>query len=351
MVDLELETIDRESFEVKLIRCDQDGQENSYIPAMFRTLHTWYVGENDAMSFSGEINTEKAETGYFTFQYSDLLCIPENRSLEDYKWGIEIKSKKSYPVIIKSLSLINSQNEILDSVSLEAGFDGLFINLNDGSVTNDDIAYIKKIGLDIEAIHLPYRQAFPWINEILADPDNNLSFLNKLYQYIDFTFDSDISTVVLHTSNGYDSPCITAKGLNNISKLAEYCNKRKIRLAIENIKKTDFVVELVTELRDYDVGFCFDIGHANAFTKNLLSEEWDIVLDKLVCVHLHDNDGDSDLHLIHGLGSIDFKKVIEHIEVFNKDFNITLELYYIIKEEKNTTKVLHSRSFIICHMR
>lgn len=215
----------------------------------------------------------------------------------------------------------------------EAGFDGLFINLNEGSASKDDIAFIRRLGLDIETIHLPYRQTFPWINEILADSGNCLFCLDKIYQYIDFTFDSGISTVVLHASNGYTPPCITEKGVSNFSKLAEYCNKRKIRLAIENIKRTDYVVKLVSELKDYDVGFCFDIGHANAFTKNLLSEQWDIVLDKLVCVHLHDNDGLSDLHLIPGLGSIDFKKVIEHIESFNKNFNITLELYYKGREE------------------
>lgn len=121
MVDLELETVDRESFEVRLLRFDRDGQESSYIPALFRTPHTQYVEGNDVMSFSGEINTDKPEKGFFTFQYSDLLCISENRSFEDYRWGIEIKSKNNHPVILKSLSLINSKDKILASVQIESG--------------------------------------------------------------------------------------------------------------------------------------------------------------------------------------------------------------------------------------
>lgn len=121
MIDLELETVDRESFEVKLLRYDRDGQENQYIPALFRISHTQYVEGNDVMSFSGEINTEQAETGHFTFQYGELLCVPENRLLEDYKWGIEIKSKNTHSVVIKSLSLVNSRDEILASIQMEDG--------------------------------------------------------------------------------------------------------------------------------------------------------------------------------------------------------------------------------------
>ena len=120
MVDLKLETVDRESFEVNLIRFGCNGQEESYIPAMFRTAHTQYVKETDVMSFSGEINSERAETGCFTFQYGDLLCIPENKSLKDYHWGVKIKSKNNHPVIVKSLSLINANEEVLASIPLES---------------------------------------------------------------------------------------------------------------------------------------------------------------------------------------------------------------------------------------
>lgn len=121
MVDLELETVDRESFEIKMLRYDKEGNIDSYIPAMFRVGHTQYVVEPDVMSFSGEINAKKPETGYFTFQYSDLLSIPKGTILEDYRWGIEVTSKNEQPVTIKSVSLVNAKNEILASIDMESG--------------------------------------------------------------------------------------------------------------------------------------------------------------------------------------------------------------------------------------
>lgn len=119
MVDIELETADREGFEVKLLRIDHKGKVSSYVPAMFRLPHTQYVKENEIMSFSGEINAKKPEVGYFTFQYSELLSLPEKMNLEDYKWGVEIRSKNDHPIIIKKVSLVNDKNEILSSVSPE----------------------------------------------------------------------------------------------------------------------------------------------------------------------------------------------------------------------------------------
>lgn len=121
MVDLELETVDRESFEVKMLRYDKKGKKESYIPAMFRVYHTKYVEAPDVMSFGGEINADKPETGYFTFQYSNLLSIPKGTTLEDYQWGIEIMSKNEHSVVVKKISLVNAKNEILATISMENG--------------------------------------------------------------------------------------------------------------------------------------------------------------------------------------------------------------------------------------
>lgn len=121
MVDLELETVDRESFEVRMLRYDKEGNKESYMPAMFRVYHTQYVESPDVMSFSGEINADKPEIGYFTFQYSELLSILKGTTLKDYQWGIEVISKNEHPLTIKSVSLVNNKNEILASIAMANG--------------------------------------------------------------------------------------------------------------------------------------------------------------------------------------------------------------------------------------
>ena len=98
MVDIELETIDREAFAVYLLRKDENGVIDVYVPAMFQLPHKIYVSGTDVMSFSGEINPSLLKTGFFTFQYSDLLNIPVDKKMPDYQWGGQIRSKNNHPV-------------------------------------------------------------------------------------------------------------------------------------------------------------------------------------------------------------------------------------------------------------
>ena len=72
-------------------------------------------------------------------------------------------------------------------------------------------------------------------------------------------------------------------------------------------------------MADYDhpaVGICYDSGHAHitadaAATLHLLSPY-------VVTVHLHDNDGVDDLHLIPGQGTIDWPSVVKELAACQK---------------------------------
>lgn len=113
MVNIEIQTIDRESFKINLLRYDKNGDRNTYTPAIFRTKHAKYVTNNDYMSFSGEINTLTPETGFFTFQYGDLLELETNKTIEDYIWGLEIISVNQHKVIINQVSLMDQNESVL----------------------------------------------------------------------------------------------------------------------------------------------------------------------------------------------------------------------------------------------
>jgi hypothetical protein len=65
------------------------------------------------MSFSGEINTLTPETGFFTFQYGDLLELETNKTIEDYIWGLEIISVNQHKVIINQVSLMDQNESVL----------------------------------------------------------------------------------------------------------------------------------------------------------------------------------------------------------------------------------------------
>ena len=71
--------------------------------------------------------------------------------------------------------------------------------------------------------------------------------------------------------------------------------------------------------------FCFDSGAANAFTKNIDTFEFMKYQDKLVCIHLSDNDGSYDQHLVPSEGNINWDKLMKTLR--NIDFTgpLTLE--------------------------
>ena len=68
-------------------------------------------------------------------------------------------------------------------------------------------------------------------------------------------------------------------------------------------------------------------------SKNLDPKVWDELLNKLHCVHIHDNDGKRDSHLIPLLGSIDFQFWIPFLLNKKRDLNLTLEIYYMDRIE------------------
>ncbi len=204
----------------------------------------------------------------------------------------------------------------------------MFLNVNDCLIDYSDIDYIRNIKLDIETLHLPYRNQKININYLWENNLNANICLDELSKNIVFASKSSIPIVVLHASSGFAPPSITVEGLNNFKRVATICEKESVKLVIENNKKTNYVIALIENLKDYNVGFCFDVGHANAFTHNLFDSVWNSALTKLECVHLHDNNGLIDSHLMPGMGTINFDELMEKLLIYNSRINFSMELYY-----------------------
>ncbi len=107
-------------------------------------------------------------------------------------------------------------------------------------------------------------------------------------------------------------------------------------LVLENVYEhfPEDILPVFENLRQHDVGFCFDVGHMNVFSKTDLPDWLTKLGPYLKQFHLHDNNGDLDLHLPPGQGNIDFHTIFEFIE--NKKPILTLEPH----EEKDLTVML-----------
>ncbi|MBI3921139.1 MAG: sugar phosphate isomerase/epimerase, partial [Armatimonadetes bacterium] len=109
-------------------------------------------------------------------------------------------------------------------------------------------------------------------------------------------------TVVLHPPSTEQLQEGLPRLLDAIRSLEPLCQRTGVRLAIENMANSEInrrVLSAAFEAFEPKlVGFTFDCGHANIAGDT----DWLIAncLDRLMALHLHDNDGQGDLHQIPG---------------------------------------------------
>lgn len=98
-------------------------------------------------------------------------------------------------------------------------------------------------------------------------------------------------------------------------ELLEAADRVNTRVCLENVfdARPDHLVKLREKLGG-ELGFCLDTGHFLLFSQVTLREWLDAFSDGLLELHLHDNDGQQDLHQPVGEGSFDFKSLCCQIQ-------------------------------------
>jgi sugar phosphate isomerase/epimerase len=115
-----------------------------------------------------------------------------------------------------------------------------------------------------------------------------------------------------------------------------------IRLAVENMPKSDWHFFKKPDLDLHDMGLVLDIGHAH--TCGTLPEF--LSHPALAHIHLHDNSGKGDEHLALGQGCVDLQPVLRTIEERNisavleqKTEKAVIESLQALKELRSINKI------------
>ena len=95
--------------------------------------------------------------------------------------------------------------------------------------------------------------------------------------------------------------------VHRMHRIIDFAENNSISVAIENVYENGTVRALLDEFKGNPyVGLCFDTGHNNIAAHNdfsLLGE----YPDRLMALHIHDNNGASDQHLLPYEGNISWK--------------------------------------------
>jgi len=95
----------------------------------------------------------------------------------------------------------------------------------------------------------------------------------------------------------------------SLDQLEAFCCANAVRIAVENRPYDQFngIHELFSENDPQFIGLCYDSGHGNIGGNGL--QYLDSVKERLISVHLHDNDGLADQHKPVFTGTVDWEEL------------------------------------------
>ncbi len=124
----------------------------------------------------------------------------------------------------------------------------------------------------------------------------------------------------------------------SLEDLGNYCRKRSITLAVENItspRYLEYLMKLLEPFDSEDVGICLDTGHRHRIGEDLV-EAVKICNDRLINVHIHDNHGKGsiDEHLVPYQGTINWGRFYGALKEIDYSGAFTYETMYRPDEQK-----------------
>ncbi len=133
--------------------------------------------------------------------------------------------------------------------------------------------------------------------------------------------------------------------LESVRTLLRFARKHDVEIAIENVpepypflmKSVEDFTRFYDELGD-DIGLTLDIGHANL--NNQIQKFITHFPDRIIHIHVSDNDGTSDSHLGIGYGNIDWERVAKMVKETEYSNVVMLESVEHVEESLQTLQRL-----------
>ena len=203
-------------------------------------------------------------------------------------------------------------------------------NHQNGSI-KAQIKNFKKNNLKLSSLHMRYN------SKELPSFWEDCKLGNKLEKNL-------IKDVKLAKKYGFKCVVVHLKGnpneigYNRLRRVLKVCEKLNIPLAIENTSNKDAFVETFKNVKSDYLKFCYDTGHGNVF-----NPEYDYLstyLDKLICLHIHSNDGSSDQHTLNKYGNINWDEIAKKLAKCPNELNLDYEILMVYRKNETSNEVL-----------
>lgn len=123
----------------------------------------------------------------------------------------------------------------------------------------------------------------------------------------------------------------------SLDELRPFAAGRSVRLAIE-LGDIEPIEKVLESYEPEFIGICYDSGHGN---RRPDGPGWAMThADRLISIHLHDNDGSGDQHRIPFTGTVDWPRVIDAIAASPYDKWISMECGMVNESYEDKTEFL-----------
>lgn len=156
------------------------------------------------------------------------------------------------------------------------------------------------------------------------------SSVMEIINMVEYAVNMNIRTITFHPGlysmavpDMEEKSIMSAK--RSIRMLDRISEEYGVNMALENMPSMPFMLgHTAQEMSDLIEGtgmpICFDIGHAN--TVGQIDEIIDVLGDRIINIHVHDNDGTADKHMTVGDGNIDFAAVLGKLRRYTGNYII-----------------------------
>lgn len=165
----------------------------------------------------------------------------------------------------------------------------------------------RRHGLEVANAHLHFK----YVNSLWEEGVQGEAYCRELCGLIESAGEYGVPTLVAHLTRTKEPPAFSELGFSRFMRLIDTAEKADVRLAFENLTAYERLYEFMAKVESPNAGVCFDSGHnlCHCPDRRVCRD----FADKIIAVHLHDNHGKKDEHLIPFDGIEDWTRVREEL--------------------------------------
>ena len=209
----------------------------------------------------------------------------------------------------------------------EAGFTGVMLLWADYFDKDYKLfpEYARNAGLNIDNAHAPYSNA----NHLWEDTIDGQEAYQEIITCLEDCAVYNIPTLVMHPENKKGTETVSlpydfSVGIERIKRIIEAAERLNVNVAMENMSRPEYLERIFQDIQSERLGFCFDSGHCNVFTPDV--DFLSLYGDKLMALHLHDNNGADDWHALPFTGNIIWSDIGRKLKELSYARPIALEV-------------------------